>query len=394
MVKERDTKQPQVIDSGPRAYRGFTLISPLGRSEIQLIDMRGRVVHAWKTSHNLAAPAQLLPNGNLLCALIDPNGSMIDMDGASGLLAELNWEGQTVWKYQDEAMHHAFYRMPDGNTLVLRWVTTPSDIAAKVIGGVPDTERQGIMWSDALQEITPEGEIAWEWLGYEHLHANLDVICPLCFRREWTHGNSFRVDMDGNIIMSFMQTNTVARISRETGDIEWRWGGLGTLAHPHDVHNLDDGNIMTLGCGGHVIAFEIGESEILVIDPERNQVVWEFKEYSTLDFYSPYLATCQPLPNGNVLICEGDRGRVFEVSQDQNIVWQFINPVYHRHTDFGDQNMLLGAYRYGPDYSGLKGNDDESRKTRGSTQSSPGKKSQKKTHEKTSQTRLTNPAGC
>jgi hypothetical protein len=75
-------------------------------------------------------------------------------------------------------------------------------------------------------------------------------------------------------------------------------------------------------------------------------------------------------------------------------VWQFINPVYHRHTDFGDQNMLWGAYRYGPDYSGLKGNKDESLKTRASTESSPEKKSQKKTHEKTSQTRLTNPAGC
>ncbi len=34
----------------------------------------------------------------------------------------------------------------------------------------------------------------------------------------------------------------------------------------------------------------------------------------------------QPLPNGNVLITESDFGRVFEVTRDGEIVWEFNSP--------------------------------------------------------------------
>jgi hypothetical protein len=33
------------------------------------------------------------------------------------------------------------------------------------------------------------------------------------------------------------------------------------------------------------------------------------------------------LPNGNTLITESDGGRLFEVTADGQIVWEFVNPV-------------------------------------------------------------------
>ena len=33
------------------------------------------------------------------------------------------------------------------------------------------------------------------------------------------------------------------------------------------------------------------------------------------------------MPNGNTLITESDGGRLFEVTPDNEIVWEFINPV-------------------------------------------------------------------
>jgi len=356
MTTQYSNPRIQILDSGPRVYRGFTLISPVGASAVQLLDMKGQAVHEWNTYHELACPAQLLPNGNLLCGLKTANGPLADFDGSSGIIHELSWEGETVWEYRDDAIHHHFLRLPTGNTMVMRWVRTPESISKRVKGGIPSTEYQSTMWCDSLREMEPDGSVAWEWLAYEHLYPHLDIICPLCSRKEWTHANALTVNSEGDIIISSMSTNSLMKINRQTGDIDWRWGGLGALAHPHDLHALEGGRIMVLGCGGHAVGFEIGESEVLIVDPTNDKIQWKFKEYVTLDFYSPWHASCQPLPNGNVLICEGDKGRIFEATEDHNLVWQYISPVYNLTTSLGKHNMLFGAYRYGPDYSGLKGN--------------------------------------
>jgi hypothetical protein len=38
-------------------------------------------------------------------------------------------------------------------------------------------------------------------------------------------------------------------------------------------------------------------------------------------------ASQQRLPNGNTLITEETGGRIFEVTPDREIVWEFVNPV-------------------------------------------------------------------
>jgi hypothetical protein len=44
-------------------------------------------------------------------------------------------------------------------------------------------------------------------------------------------------------------------------------------------------------------------------------------------FFSPFISGAQRLSNGNTLICEGARGRVFEVNRAGEIVWDFYNPL-------------------------------------------------------------------
>lgn len=356
MSTRQEEIQPYVFDSGFRAYKGFTLFVPVGATDVYLIDMEGRPVHTWSMPFELGSHGVLLPNGNLLCAARFPEGPLADFDGSSGKLVEVDWDGGIAWQYEDPYMHHDFCRMPNGNTLLLRWVPTPNDIALKVKGGLPGTEREGIMWSDSLQEINPAGEVVWEWFGYEHLEPELDIICPLCFRNEWTHANSFVVNPHGDILVSFMKTNNIAIINKESGNIYWRWGGFLMLAHPNDVSWLEDENVMILGTGRHVGGSETGDSEILCIDIETGNIVWEFREINTVNFYTTCKGNCQRLPNGNTLICEGDTGRIFEVSEAQDIVWEFINPSYRPSPIYGNNNMLFRAYRYGPDYGGLKGN--------------------------------------
>jgi hypothetical protein len=50
--------------------------------------------------------------------------------------------------------------------------------------------------------------------------------------------------------------------------------------------------------------------------------------YSDPDnFYSGYISGAQRLPNGNTLICAGAPGRVFEITKENRVVWDFWNPL-------------------------------------------------------------------
>ncbi len=57
-------------------------------------------------------------------------------------------------------------------------------------------------------------------------------------------------------------------------------------------------------------------------------------------FYSPSCGTAERLPNGNTLITESDGGRAFEVTPDQEIVWEFYNP----HRAEGDDSLIATLF--------------------------------------------------
>jgi len=129
------------------------------------------------------------------------------------------------------------------------------------------------------------------------------------------------------------------------------------LGHPHGVYLVDNESVMVLGCGGHMPGFEVGNTEVLRIDLKTNDIVWEYTELPIIRFYTAIKGGLQRLPNGNTLICEGDTGRIFEVTEGKEIVWEFVNPFYHPSPFYGQKNnILFCAYRYGPDYEGLEGN--------------------------------------
>lgn len=343
-----------------KAYNGYTLFAPLAGTGVWLIDMRGRFVHYWETKRLPGAHGILLPNGTLLYAGKSPD-SPLQFGGLGGELMEFDWNGKLLWKYEDLYMHHDFQRLPNGNTVYLRWVKTPDDIARKVKGGIPGTELEGVMWSDAFREITPEGKVVWEWNGYEHLDPEMDSICPLCWRAEWTHANSCFVLPNGDILTIFLTMNEVVIIDRQSGKIRWRWG-KGVLGHPHDPSMLSNGNILVFDNGAHRPSDlnnhygMIGFSRVLEVDPKTETIVWEYKDESPLHFNASFMSGCQRLPNGNTLICEGTTGRFFEITPDKELVWEYVNPIYAMGEPVvGYNNIVFRAHRYGLDFLGFKG---------------------------------------
>ena len=89
---------------------------------------------------------------------------------------------------------------------------------------------------------------------------------------------------------------------------------------------LENGNVLLFDNGMHIHG--LPRSRVLVVNPKTDEIVWRYQSERYLDFFSPHISGAQRLWNGNTLICEGDRGRLFEVTRDGEIVWEFYNPHY------------------------------------------------------------------
>ncbi len=108
---------------------------------------------------------------------------------------------------------------------------------------------------------------------------------------------------------------------------------------------LDNGNILFFANGTY--APDLHASEVWELDPQSKQIVWRYRQkQNALAFYSPMVSGCQRLWSGNTLICEGAKGCVAEVTPDNDVVWEYVNPVFNSHDKLGSFNWLFRARRY------------------------------------------------
>ncbi len=80
-----------------------------------------------------------------------------------------------------------------------------------------------------------------------------------------------------------------------------------------------------------VAGFELGRPGIgsmgAPAENVSNQVVWSFSPTMPNALFSSYIGGAQRLPNGNTLVCSGAQGHLFEVTPDDDVVWEYVNPV-------------------------------------------------------------------
>jgi hypothetical protein len=310
----------------------------------------------------LGSDVQLLPNGNQLRVnktWKEPTGFLGTVGGE---MVEVDWDSNVVWKYEDLYLHHDFCRLDNGNTILNRHVLIPPEFASLVKGGIPNTETEDGMWGAAFREITPDGRVVWEWLGYDYMDPETDIPCPLCPRSIWGYVNGIDVFPNGDIVASFRHLNTLMIIDKKTGKIKWRWG-YWELGHQHHPTVLDNGNILVVDNGYHrlppyeyrtTVSMEV-YSRVLEVNPITNKIEWAYKDEDFNRFYAVVGSSAERLPNGNTLICETPNGHIFEITPDKEIVWEFTNPFYEFKERLGLTNYVFRAHRYAYDYPGLKG---------------------------------------
>ena len=340
---------------------GYTLMPLVGPARVALINMNGQVVHEWKLD---ADRARLLPNGNLLVVHGSKWGARNEpWKSLRPTVAEYTWEGTRVWDYTaSDVIHHDVRRLDNGNTLFPYRVIVPADSKKDLL----DANRRSLaIRSDAIVEVTPEGKIAWEWLAHDVLDLN-NCGQKQCATHsdgkgassqalsDWTHNNTTAIIppnkwfdagderfRPGNIITLPRNWWTILIIDRESKEITWEYTGdyRGGMSGGHEAHMIPKG----FPGEGNILVFDNGrikhkgESFVLEIDPTSKKIVWIYE--AGKDFFSNSAGSIQRFKNGNTLISEDLRGRVFEVTPAKEIVWEVKT-----------KSRLSRSHRYDPEY--------------------------------------------
>ena len=154
-------------------------------------------------------------------------------------------------------------------------------------------------------------------------------------------------------------------ISRETGAVKWRLAAP-VVSQQHCAHEINEaGDILILDNGVFRPGVSVPFSRAIVVSKD-GVVKWEYKDFSTggLGFFTPFMGSAQKLVGGNVLICEAASGRVLEVTEGGEVVWEFVVPQLADYKEvmkkeeldemeaigFGyPSNAVFRAYKYRPE---------------------------------------------
>jgi len=332
-----------------RAFPGFTLFAPQsGGGIVYLIDLEGNVLHTWRMPYPPGNYGYLTEQGTLFYngkTFENSNRFISRQPWKGGAALEADWSGRILWEVRHPDHHHDGIRLRNGNLLLICLAQLPQVLVPKVKGGMPGTEHNGEMYGDYLVEMTTDGRMVWEWRSWEHFDPEADCITAVQERREeWMHSNGVAELPKGDVVVSFRAISTVIIIDRKTGKIIWKLGAP-PLSGQHAPTPLANGNLLLFDNGPHRLDHPMPFSRVIEVDLATKQIVWKYQERRESDFFSPRISNAQRLPNGNTLICEGDFGRLFEVTASGELVWEFVNP-YFGEGPSGQNNRVFRAYRY------------------------------------------------
>jgi hypothetical protein len=371
-----------------KTCNGYTLIA--NDALAKLVDMDGKVVKSWVIN---CTPVKMFPNGSVMGQWGDEvlqlswegetEWRYSDWDESFGTLHsrvhhDFERDGNPVGYYApgQEPQAHG------GKVLVLgRVVTQKPEISSvplldDIVYEVDwETKTANLLWksSQHFEELGFDEE-ARQLIynaGGDYLHINsLSRLGPNRWYDPATGQGDARFHPD-NLIMDSRQANIIFIVNMaegtgyDMGEIVWKVGPefmagtpegdkLGQIIGQHHAHMIPkglpgEGNILVFdngGAAGYPLLFRL-YSRVLEFDPLTLDLVWKY-EHTDGNIFTPYgaghlffgyfISSAQRLPNGNTLIDEGSAERIFEVTPEGEVVWEFVDGV-------GIQEPLIRVYR-------------------------------------------------
>jgi hypothetical protein len=335
-VKAKDPSRSGVIHHNVRkSFQGLNLYCSRNLPKAYLMDMSGKIVHTWSYGKYAWQHVERCNNGDLLVIVKDK------------MLIRLDWNSRLKWKKKIHVHHDAAVAENDDIYVLAR------EDATFIYKNSPM-----LFLNDYIVILSSEGSIKRKISLFRVLENEIDLAMTYQMIKEWTnepdnllkmsvhkmlngfffknstppdifHTNSIEIiNQDipqlckkGDLLISVRELNLIAILDNETGKIIWKWGS-NDLCRQHHPTLLENGNILVFDNG--IIN---KHSRIIEINPISKTIV---SEYTQDHFYSERRGANQRLPNGNTLITESDSGRVFEITEDKKIVWEFYNPQIKR----------------------------------------------------------------
>ena len=388
-----------------RAWNGFTVLSPLGTPAVLVIDMNGNVVKRWDGFNNSAGgPARVLPGGHVIApnGARPPHQESLELlqrDFDGKVVWQFNHgeqiktaDGKTIWSARQ---HHdwqrddfpAGYYSPEATPASAPRTTLILSHADRMQPKVADV----MLGDDRLIEVNEKGDIVWEWLAGDHIDemgfapdARAVIKTAAAFNKargsfDWLHVNSATYVgpnqwfdkgdarfAPNHVIISSREASIIAIVARD-GSIVWRMGpdfsasaelrAIRQIIGQHHPHLIPKGlpgagNLLVFDNGGSSGygfaspiapqgrgAFQRAGSRVLEINPVTLQLVWS---YQNARFFSTNISGAQRLPNGNTLVTAGAGGRMFEITREGAIVWEYMFPLF---SGANQSNAVYRAYR-------------------------------------------------
>jgi hypothetical protein len=355
-----------------KAQPGITLVTSFYGScpGIKLLSLNGTVLHSWPVSleklwpdpkHLEERPRDL--RTHIHGALLEPDGEVVFNIEYKGLL-KMDWDGGLVWKLPYKTHHSICRDAQDGYWVAGRKKRTEYAPQTPMIEP-PFAE-------DYLVHVSSDGEILQEISVLELLfdnryegvllgHGDSDVMLH---GFDLTHLNDIEVldaataesypEFDaGDLMVSLRNLNMIFVLDPQSETIQWHQ--TGPFLRQHDPDFLNNGRISIFdNRDDQAEGAILGGSRILELDPLSGKVETVYEGSKQAPFFTGILGKHQHLQNGNLLITEGQKGRIFEVTPAGDIVWEYVH-MYDRNSIA----WVEQGHRYSRDYVKLLSRSNE-----------------------------------
>ncbi len=330
------------------AHAGLNLYNSGHAPEAILMTMTGEPLHSWSLPFEQAFPdAKAAPNAMGLHAWrrvhLYENGDLLAIFEGQGII-RIDRESNLLWADYNGA-HHDLWVADSGEIYVL---TRHTKVDPRVHDWKPILE-------DTITVLAPEGSRL-------HTVSVLDAVIDSGFAAlmesageagDVFHTNSLEI-LDGrhehisphfqagNALVSMREPNFIGVIDLKQGLVVWGFPPF--YRDQHDPTFLETGELLLFDNNG-----PNGYSRVLQVDPATQEINWSYSGSEANGFFTSCCGTNRRLPNGNTLIAESDGGRAFEVTPDNEIVWEFYNP--NRGGEDGDLiGRLYEVQRIDPEF--------------------------------------------
>ncbi len=382
-------------------FDGFALYNTNNSTTARLINANQQIAYTWNCPSTFSYAMAMKPNGNIVRTAVNSSNA-INTAAVSGLVQELNAQGQVVWSFTyssaDYVTHHDMCLMPNGNVLLLAYARkTLTELQALGYTG------SSAKYPSRIIEIQPSGstaQIVWQWemadRFIQYVDASKPNYLPIAEHPErmninvaiassggpgggidWFHENGidYNAELD-QIVFSARYLSEIFIIDHSTstaeaathtggnggrgGDFLFRWGkpanyGIaGTQRIPAAVHDAKWVRADAPMAGWLMFVNNNGggntTTTIDAINPERDGysypwtpgTVWGPSNYDwrhTCLAYSSGQSAAEIMPNGDVF-CAISGQYMYEVNSSGTTVWQY---------NAGPQK----AFRYTCDFPGI-----------------------------------------